>query len=60
MNKKALLVLQVAWIAIGLMCLWAAFHNTVKGTGERTVIFALMGVASFVMAYFRYIQRKKN
>ncbi|MEZ5000347.1 MAG: hypothetical protein R2744_05715 [Bacteroidales bacterium] len=60
MNKKSLLILQVAWIIIGLLCIWAAFHNSFYGSGERTLIFALMGLASFVMAWFRYLQRKKN
>ena len=60
MNKKVLLVLQVAWIVIGIFCIWAAFHNSIEGPGNRTVIFALMGLASFVMAWFRYNQRKKE
>lgn len=60
MNKKSLLILQIAWIAIGLMCLFAAVHNKVYSTGERTLLFSLMGLASFVMAYFRHIQRKKG
>ena len=60
MNKKALLILQIAWIVIGIFCIWAAFHNSTRSTGERTTIFALMGLASFVMAWFRYNQRKKE
>jgi cell division protein FtsW (lipid II flippase) len=60
MNKRSLLILQIAWIAIGVMCVWAAIHNKVTGSGERTLLFALMGLASFVMAYFRHKQIKKG
>ncbi|TFH35732.1 MAG: hypothetical protein E4G95_06560 [Bacteroidia bacterium] len=60
MNKRSLLILQIAWIIIGILCIWAAFHNNFRGSGSRATIFALMGLASFVMAWFRYNQRKKS
>jgi FtsH-binding integral membrane protein len=60
MNKKVLLILQIAWIVIGILCIWAAFHSSTNGSGDRTTIFALMGLACFVMAWFRFNQRKKD
>ena len=38
----------------------AAIHNRIALDGSRFVILLLMGIASFVMAWFRHKQRKNN
>lgn len=60
MNKRTLLILEVAWIVIGILCLAAAIHNRIVSDGKLFLIFLLMGFASFVMSWFRHKQRKKN
>jgi hypothetical protein len=60
MNKKSLLILEIAWIVIGTLCLAAAAHNRIVLDGSRFVLLLLMGIASYVMAWFRRNQRKKN
>ena len=60
MNNRVLLALEIAWIIIGILCLAAAVHNRLQADGSRYMIFVLMGVASFVMAWFRHNQRKKS
>ena len=52
--------MEIAWIIIGVLCIAAAVHNRLQMDGSRYMIFVLMGVASFVMAWFRHNQRKKN
>jgi len=60
MNKRTLLILEVAWIVIGIICIAAAIHSRITDGGNRYLILVLMGVISFAMAFFRHIQRKKN
>jgi hypothetical protein len=60
MNKKSLLALEIAWIIIGILCTGAAAHNRIVLDGDKFVILLLMGIASFVMAWFRHNQRKNN
>lgn len=60
MNKKSLLILEIAWFIIGLLCMAAAVHNRIALDGSRFVILLLMSIASFVMAWFRHKQRKNN
>jgi len=60
MNKKNLLILEIAWVIIGILCTAAAVHNRLVLDGSRFVILLLMGIASFVMAWFRHNQRKNK
>jgi FtsH-binding integral membrane protein len=60
MNKKTILILEIAWIIIGLFCLIAAIHNKVTGSGDRFYVFIVMGLVSFLMAFIRDRQRKKK
>jgi len=60
MNKKTLLILEIAWILIGFFCLVAAIHNKVTGSGDRFYVFIIMGLVAFILAYIRDRQRKKK
>ena len=60
MNKRSLLILEIAWIVIGILCTAAAVHNKLMLDGNRFVLLLLMGIASFVMAWFRHKQRKNK
>jgi hypothetical protein len=59
MNKKALLVLEVIWITVGVLSLVAGFFYGIKTGGSKVFVFLLMGLVSFVFAYIRHSQRKK-
>jgi len=60
MNKRTLIILEVIWIVIGIFCIAAAIHNKITTGGERFLILLGMGILSFLMAYIRDRQRKKN
>lgn len=60
MNKKTLIILEIAWLIIGILCIAAAIHNRINLDGSKFVLFLLMGIASFVMSWYRHNQRKKN
>jgi hypothetical protein len=60
MNKKALLVLEIVWITVGILSVAAGISYTIKNGGSRTLIFFLMALVSFVFAYIRHKQRKKG
>jgi hypothetical protein len=59
MNKKALLVLEIIWITVGVLSLVAGIFYGIKTGGSKTFVFLLMGLVSFVFAYIRHSQRKK-
>ena len=59
MSKKSLLILEIIWIVIGSASLIASIHNLII-SGDKVLVFVLMSVISFGMAYFRRLQRKKN
>ncbi len=60
MNKRTLIILEIIWIVIGIMCVAAAIHNRITGYGDRFFMFAGMGLLAFVMAWLRDRQRKKD
>ncbi|HCC70562.1 MAG TPA: hypothetical protein DEQ09_05355 [Bacteroidales bacterium] len=60
MNKRTLIILEVLWIVIGVLCIAAAIHNKIISGGERFLILAGMGILAFIMAYLRDRQRKKK
>lgn len=60
MNNKTLIILKTAWIIVGILCIAASIHNRFFSDGNKFVIFFLMGIAAFVMAWFRHNQQKKN
>jgi hypothetical protein len=59
MNKKSLLLIEIIWILLGLVCLGIAVRETLaNGIGRAWLFFVMAGVA-FVLAWLRDSQRKK-
>lgn len=59
MNKKSLLLIEIIWIILGLMCLGIAIRETVNAGIGRAWMFYVMAIAAFVLAWIRDSQRKK-
>jgi hypothetical protein len=60
MNKKSLLILEIVWIIVGFLCIAAGISFAFKTGGSRVFVFILMALVSFVFAWARHHQRKKN
>jgi hypothetical protein len=60
MNKRTLIILEILWIVIGVLCVAAAIHNKITSGGERFLILLGMGILAFIMAFVRDRQRRKN
>ena len=59
MNRKSLLLIEIIWIILGLMCLGIAVRETVNAGIGRAWLFYVMAVAAFVLAWVCDSQRKK-
>ncbi len=59
MNRKSLLLIEIIWAILGLMCLGIAIRETVNAGIGRAWLFYVMAVAAFVLAWIRDSQRKK-
>ena len=60
MRNSSLLAMEIIWIATGVLSVAAAIKFAIGSEGDRTIIFALMGVISFIFAWLRHKQRKKS
>ena len=60
MRNSSLLAMEIIWIATGVLSVAAAIKFAIVSEGDRTIIFALMGVVSFIFAWLRHKQRKKS
>lgn len=60
MKNSSLLILEIIWWATGAASLAAAIRFAFTEGGSKTLIFILMAVVSFLFAWFRHKQRKKN
>jgi hypothetical protein len=60
MNKKSLLLIEIVWIILGLMCLGIAVRETVTNGLGRAWLFFVMAAAAFVLSGIRDSQRKKR
>lgn len=59
MNRKSLLLIEIIWIILGLMCLGIAIRETVNAGINRAWLYYVMAVGAFVLAWTRDSQRKK-
>ncbi len=59
MNRKYLLVIEIVWIATGLLCIAAAVRYLTISGGPRVFIFIAMAIVSFLFAFVRHRERKK-
>jgi hypothetical protein len=60
MRNSSLAVLEIIWIATGVLCIAASIRYAVTSGGSKIFIFALMALISFVFAWLRHRQRKKG
>ena len=60
MNKTTLIILEITWIIIAVLCFVAAVHSRVNDGGNRFYLLMGMGVIAGVMAYIRDTQRRKR
>jgi hypothetical protein len=60
MNKRFLLVLEIVWIIVAILCIAAGIRYLIKFDGSRIIIFFLMALVSIAFAWIRHRQRKKN
>jgi hypothetical protein len=60
MRNSSLLVLEIIWIATGVLSVVIAVRLALTSGGNRIWFFALMAVISFLFALIRHKQRKKG
>ena len=60
MRNKGLLVLEIIWIAVGIVCLVAGIRSAIEESGNQYIIFFSMVPVAFVFAMLRHRQRKKS
>jgi len=60
MKNSPLLAMEIIWIATGVLSVAAAIKFAFGSGGTRTIIFALMGLISFIFAWIRHKQRNKS
>jgi hypothetical protein len=59
MNKKALMVIEIVWVVLGLLCLGIAIREIITNGFSTAWLFLVMSSAAFVLAGIRDRQRKK-
>jgi len=60
MRNSSLLVLEIVWISTGVLSILAGIRFAFTNGGNKVFIFALMAFISFIFAWLRHNQRKKN
>jgi hypothetical protein len=60
MNKKTLLIIEIIWISIGVICIAAGIRYAISTGGSRIYTFVFMALISFAFAWARHRQRKKS
>ena len=60
MSKKSLIILEIAWLVVGVLCVAAGIRSLIYSGGNRYLAFFLMALISLGMAWFRNNQRKKS
>jgi len=60
MRNRSLLILEIIWIATGVLCIAAGLRYEMTGSSSKIPIFALMALVCFVFAWLRDKQRKKG
>jgi hypothetical protein len=59
MNRKFNILLEVVWILTGLLCLYAGIRLALGKGGTPMYVFFLLGIVSFLFAWYRDKERKK-
>jgi uncharacterized membrane protein YczE len=60
MRNNSLLILEIIWIATGILSIAAGIRFAVTDGINKVPLFGLMAVVCFVFAWIRDRQRKKS
>jgi len=60
MRNSSLLVLEIIWIATGVLSVAAGIRFALTTGGSKVIFFGLMALVCFVFAWLRHNQRKKS
>ncbi len=60
MRNSSLLVMEIIWITTGVLSVVAGISYAITSGGSKVFIFASMALISFVFAWLRHKQRKKD
>jgi len=60
MKNKFLIILEITWIVVGILCLAAAVKFIIKTDTLKTLVSFFMALVSFAFAWLRHYQRKKG
>lgn len=59
MNKKYLLLIEIVWIVLGLICLGIAIKEISTNGFTSGLLYLVMSVGAFALAWVRDSQRRK-
>ncbi len=59
MNKKYLLVIEIVWIILGVVCLGIAIREIIAHGYKSGLLYLVMSAGAFTLAWMRDSQRKK-
>jgi hypothetical protein len=59
MNKKSLLLIEIIWIILGLICLGIAVREISANGFTAGLLYLVMAAGAFALAWMRDSQRKK-
>lgn len=60
MRNSSLLIMEIIWIATGVISLAAGVRVAVTTGGNEVYIFTLMAIISILFAWVRHKKRKKS
>lgn len=59
MNKKSLLLIEIVWVILGIICLGIAIREISANGVKSGLLYLVMAAGAFVLAWIRDSQRKK-
>ncbi|MCA1740875.1 MAG: hypothetical protein LC630_00070 [Bacteroidales bacterium] len=59
MNKKSLLLIEIIWVILGIICLGIAIREISANGFKSGLLYLVMAIGAFVLAWVRDSQRKK-
>jgi ABC-type Mn2+/Zn2+ transport system permease subunit len=60
MRNSSILILEIIWIATGVLCIIAGIRFAYTNGPDKIPLFALMALVCFVFAWIKDRQRKKS
>jgi len=60
MRNSSILILEIIWIATGVLCIIAGIRFAITNGANKVPLFALMALVCFVFAWIRDRQRIKS